>query len=137
MTDNAERNKALVRAHYEATVNRFDPAAIYEQVGDEFFDHTAGERLGPEGVKKHIRSLQAVFPDLQVTIEDIIAEHDRVAVRATWRGTHKGDFRGVPASHQPIEFTGMVFWRIADNKIVERWASVDVLGPVRRAAEGR
>jgi steroid delta-isomerase-like uncharacterized protein len=128
-------NKALIRAHYEATVNNFDAAAIDEQVADDFFDHAAGERLGPEGVKKHIRGLKDVFPDLRVTIEDIIAEDDRVAVRARWHGTHKGDFRGVPASHQPVEFTGMVFWRVADNKIVERWASVDVLGPVRRAAE--
>jgi len=130
-------NKALVRAHYEATVNAFDEAAIDQQVADEFVDHAAGEKLGPDGVKRHIRGLQAVFPDLRVTIEDMIAEGDRVAVRATWRGTHKGDFRGVPASHQPIEFSGMVFWRIAENKIVERWASVDVLGPVRRAAEHR
>jgi steroid delta-isomerase-like uncharacterized protein len=128
-------NKALVRAHYEATVNNYDEAAIDQQIADEFFDHAAGARLGPEGVKRHIKGLQAVFPDLRVTIEDILAEGDRVAVRATWRGTHKGDFRGVPASHQPIEFTGMVFWRIAENEIVERWASVDVLGPVRRAAE--
>ena len=78
-----------------------------------------------------------MFPDLRVTIEDIIAEDDRAAVRATWRGTHKGDFRCVPASHQPIEFTGMVFWRIAKGKIVERLATVDVLGPMRRAEEGR
>ncbi len=97
-----EENKALVRAHYEATVNHYNEAAIDQQVADEFFDHAAGERLGPEGVKKHILGLQAVFPDLRVTIEDIVAEGDRVAVRATWRGTHKGDFRGVPASHQPI-----------------------------------
>ena len=128
-------NKALVRAHYEATVNNYDEAAIDQQIADEFFDHAAGARLGPEGVKRHIKGLQAVFPDLRVVIEDMIAEDDRVAVRATWRGTHKGEFRGVPASHQPIEFTGMVFWRIGGNKIVERWASVDVLGPVRRAAE--
>ncbi len=50
MTNDVEQNKALIRAHYEATVNHFDPAAIDEQVADDFFDHAAGTRLGPEGV---------------------------------------------------------------------------------------
>ena len=93
MTSEVERNKALIRAHYEATVNHFDPALIEEQVADDFFDHAAGTRLGPDGVKQHIQALKAVFPDLHVTLEDLIAEGDKVAVRACWRGTHK---RGIP-----------------------------------------
>ncbi|WP_194164680.1 ester cyclase [Microvirga thermotolerans] len=136
MSSTLERNKDLVRAHYEATANNFDPVAIDAQVGDDFFDHAAGARLGPEGVKQHIQGLKKVFPDLHVVIEDMVAEGDRVAVRARWRGTHKADFRGIPASHKPVEFTGMVFWRIADGKIRERWASVDVLGALRDAAAG-
>ncbi|MPR13301.1 ester cyclase [Microvirga tunisiensis] len=135
MTSDSEYNKALVRAHYEATANHFDPPAIDDQVGEDFFDHAAGARLGPEGVKRHIQGMKVVFPDLRVTIEDIIAEGDRVAVRARWQGTHSADFRGIPASHERIEFTGMVFWRIADGKIRERWASVDLLGPLKEAAE--
>jgi steroid delta-isomerase-like uncharacterized protein len=130
----AEYNKALIRAHYEATTNSFDPAAIDEQVGDDFFDHAAGATLGPEGVKQHIQGLKTVFPDLHVTIEDIIAEGEIVAVRARWQGTHSADFRGIPASHKLVEFGGMVFWRIADGKIGERWGSVDLLGPLKQAA---
>jgi steroid delta-isomerase-like uncharacterized protein len=128
MTEQTERNKALVRAHYEATTNNFDPAAIDRQVAEDFFDHAAGARLGPEGVKAHIRGLHAAFPDLHVTIEDMVAEGDRVAVRATWRGTHRGAFRGIPASGKAVEFGGMVFWRIADGKIAERWAYLDSAG---------
>ena len=135
MMNGVERNKALIRAHYEATVNRFDPAAINEQVADNFFDHAAGTRLGPEGVKQHIQALKTVFPDLHVTIEDLIAEDDRVAVRACWQGTHSAEFRSVPPSRKLVEFTGMVFWRIADGRIRERWASVDILGPLREAAQ--
>jgi predicted ester cyclase len=55
-------------------------------------------------------------------------------VRACWQGTHGAEFRGVPPSHKRAEFTGMVFWRIADGKIRKRWASVDILGPLREAA---
>ena len=56
MRNDVERNKALIRAHYEATVNHFDPALIEEQVADDFFDHPAGTQLGPEGVKQHIQA---------------------------------------------------------------------------------
>src|SRR3954470_19349939 len=65
MTNEVERNKALIRAHYEATVNHFDPALIEEQVAEDVFDHAAGTRLGPDRVKQHIQALKTVFPDLQ------------------------------------------------------------------------
>ncbi|MEZ5865928.1 MAG: ester cyclase [Geminicoccaceae bacterium] len=129
-----ERNKALVRAHYDATVNHFDPAAIDRQVAIDFFDHAAGATLGPEGVCKHIQSLLAAIPDLRATIDDIIAEGDRVAVRATWCGTHAGPFRGLAPSHKRFTATGMVFWRIRDGLLVERWAAVDLLGALEQAA---
>ena len=97
-------NKALVRAHYEATVNAFDEAAIDQQVADEFVDHAAGEKLGPDGVKRHIRGLQAGFPELRVPIEDMIAEGDRVAVRATWRGPTKVTSGAFPHPTSPLSF---------------------------------
>ena len=131
---NSELNKALVRAHYEATVNRFDAAAIDQQVSTDFYDHSASAVLGPEGVKQHILAMKAVFPDLQVAIEDIVSEGDRVAVRARWRGTHAQEFRGIAPSGKAVEFSGMVFWRVSDGKVRERWAAVDVLSPLKSAA---
>ena len=85
-------------------------------------------------MRQRIQALKTVFPDLHVTIEDLIAEDDRVAVRACWQGTHSAKIQGVPPSRKLVEFTGMVFWRIVDGKIRERWASVDILGPLRDAA---
>jgi len=120
MSSESEANKALIRAHYQATTNDFDPAAIDRQVGEDFYDHAAGKRMGPEGVKQHLIALHAAFPDLEVTIEEMVAEGPIVAVRATWRGTPAG-----PAGTRPVQFGGMVFWRIADGKIRERWASID------------
>ena len=76
--------------------------------------------MGPEGVKQHLKALHAAFPDLAVTIEEMVAEGPIVAVRATWRGTPAASGDG-----QPVQFGGMVFWRIADGKIRERWASID------------
>jgi len=131
MSSESEANKALIRAHYQATTNDFDPAAIDRQVGEDFYDHAAGMRMGPEGVKQHLTALHAAFPDLEVTIEEMVAEGPIVAVRATWRGTP-----AAPAGTQPVQFGGMVFWRIADGKIRERWASIDTAAaqPARASA---
>jgi predicted ester cyclase len=60
-----------------------------------------------------------------VTIDAIVAEGDLVAVRGTWRGTHRGAFRGIKPAGAKVEFSGMVFWRVHDGKIRERWGLVD------------
>jgi steroid delta-isomerase-like uncharacterized protein len=73
----------------------------------------------------HAMALHDAFADLSVTLADMIAEGDRVAVRATWRGVHVGTFRGLPPTGKNVVFTGMVFWRVRDGRIAERWAEVD------------
>ena len=75
-------------------------------------------------------ALHATVPDVHVTLDEVIAERDLVAVRATWRGTHQGAFAGIPPSGKPVTITGMVFWRVANGKLAERWATVD-LSPLR------
>ena len=127
----SEANKALIRAHYDATTNSFKPSVIDRQVGADFVDH-GSDAIGPDGVKAHIKALRAAFPDLHVTIDDIVAENDLVAVRATWRGTHQGEFRGVPPIGRRIEFSGMVFWRIAGGMIRERWGLIDTAALMRQ-----
>ena len=121
----SEANKALIREHYDATANAFKPATIDRQVAADFVDRGSPEIVGPEGVKAHIKALRIAFPDLSVTIEDMVAEGDLVAVRGTWRGTHQGEFRGVPAIGRKIEFGGMVFWRVSGGQIRERWGLID------------
>lgn len=120
-----EANTALVRAHYDAVTNSFNPDAIRSQVAADFFDHQTGKRMSADDVIEHSRALHATFGNLRVTLDDIVADGDRVAVRATWRGVHKGPFRGLAPTGKQFAFTGMVFWRIADGKIAERWAEVD------------
>jgi steroid delta-isomerase-like uncharacterized protein len=119
------KNKQLVREHYEATTNNYDSAAIDRQVGDDFVDHGTPGVMGPNGVKRHITALHAAFPDMRVTIDAIVAEGDLVAVRGTWQGTHRGEFRGIKPAGAKVEFTGMVFWRVRAGKIRERWGLVD------------
>ena len=121
-----EANKALIRAHYDATMNAYKPSVIDRQVALDFVDHGNPEAAGLEGVKAHARALRVAFPDLSVTIDDLVAESDLVAVRGTCRGTHQGVFRGVPPIGRRIEFAGMVFWRIGGGLIRERWGILDL-----------
>ena len=121
-----EANKALIRAHYDSAANNYKPSVIDRQVAADFVDHDHPGLNGPECAKAQTRLLRAAFPDLAVTIEDLLAEGDLVAVRSTWRGTHQGAFRGVPPIGRRIELSGMAFWRIAGGQIRESWSLIDL-----------
>jgi steroid delta-isomerase-like uncharacterized protein len=127
-----EENKKLVLEHYESFVHQQDAEAVRQQVAADFCDHEMppGTLPGPEAFLRFRAMLHTAFPDLRVKIEDIVAEGDLVAVRATWTGTHRGPLPllAVPVSNRTFTFTGMVFWRIRDGKLVERWATIDRLG---------
>jgi steroid delta-isomerase-like uncharacterized protein len=124
----AEANKQLVREHYEQLVNRKNLAAADVQLAPDFIDHAAppGTPRGPEAARLAMAGLHHALPDVWVTLEDVVAEGDRVAVRATWRGTHQGTFQGLTPSGRKVTLTGMVFWRVANGRIAERWATVDL-----------
>jgi steroid delta-isomerase-like uncharacterized protein len=83
---------------------------------------------GLEGVHEFIAAVTAAFPDGQATVEDLVAEEDRVVQRVTYRGTHQGEFLGVPATGKAVSVWVMVISRIADGKIAEEWQLVDGLG---------
>jgi steroid delta-isomerase-like uncharacterized protein len=136
MSANLEANKRLVREHYEELVNRKNIDAAEEHLAADFVDHGAppGTPRGPEAARITMRQLFAAIPDVRVTLEDMVAEGDRVAVRPTWRGTHQRTFLGVPPSRRAIALTGMVLWRVADGKIAERWATVDLKGLAPRSS---
>ena len=75
---------------------------------------------------------RSAFPDFHVTIEDQIAEGDRVATRWTMRGTHEGEFRGISPTGKQITVTGIGIFRFSDGKVVESWDNFDQLGMMRQ-----
>jgi steroid delta-isomerase-like uncharacterized protein len=83
---------------------------------------------GPKGYLMIIAMMRGGFPDIQWTIEDMITENNKVAVRFTRRGTHKGVFMGVPATEKSIVVQAMNFYRLADNQIIEEFGQPDMLG---------
>ena len=83
---------------------------------------------GPKGYLMIIAMMRSGFPDIQWTIEDMITENDKVAVRFTMRGTHQGTFFGVPATERPIVVQAMNFYRLVDDQIIEEFGQPDMLG---------
>jgi predicted ester cyclase len=124
-----ERNKQLVLDHYRSTVSQVDFEEIRQQISPEFIDHGAppGTQPGAEWVTKHVKSFHAAFPDIGIHIEEVMAERDLVTVRATWSGTHQGDYMGFSATQRSIQLKGTVMWRVRDGRIVERWGCLDRL----------
>lgn len=126
----SEENKALIRRYYEEAWNKGNLAVLDEVVSPDYVDHNLPPELPPNraGLKQLMAMYQAAFPDTVMTIEDQIAEGDRVVTRWTARGTHKGDLMGVPATGKAVTVTGIDISRIAGGQEVEHWGQFDLMG---------
>jgi steroid delta-isomerase-like uncharacterized protein len=124
----AEQNKALFRQFIEEIFNRGNMSRADELFAPDFIER---EELPPgmsrdrEGVKQLITMLHSAFPDFKFTIDDMIAEGDKVVVRSTWSGTHKGEFMGIPPTGKSVSFGVFDIVRIAEGKVVEHWGQMD------------
>jgi steroid delta-isomerase-like uncharacterized protein len=131
-----EDNKALVRSIFEDGVSKGRVDAIHAATSPAFFDHDihvdTGIAGGPDDLREAILNIRAGFPDVEVTVHQVIAEGDYVVTRNTWRGTHLGEFNGIPPTGNRIEITGIVIWRLEDGLIRERWATIDTLTMLRQ-----
>jgi predicted SnoaL-like aldol condensation-catalyzing enzyme len=117
-----EQMKAFVRNHFEQLINQKNLATAEANFASEFVDHgtdvPAGLPPGREGTKQYVAGVLKKIPDIHVTVEDVIAEGDRIVVRNMWRGTDRD-------SGNKIQFGGIVIWRIAHGQFVERWAYLE------------
>jgi predicted ester cyclase len=117
-----EEMKAFIRDHFEQFVNRKNLDIADVNFAPDFVDHGAdvppGTPPGPTGAKQYVGNALKRFPDMKVTIEDIVAEQDKVVVRNVWRATD-------PQTGRKIQFAGIVIWRIAKRRIAERWAYLE------------
>ena len=123
-----EKHKALVRRFHEEVWNKGNVAAVDEFMGAEYVDYAIPSGLPPgtEGLKQAITTYRTAFPDLKATVDDIFAEGDRVAYRWSTRGTHLGDWLGIPPTGNHMAATGISIFRIAGGKVVEGWTSMDL-----------
>jgi predicted ester cyclase len=125
----SEENKALVRRWF-AEVDKGNPTIEDELLPPDYIDHDPplpGMASGREGVKQANRILHAAFPDTVHTIEDQVAESDKVVTRLSGRGTFTGSILGLTPNGQVVTIKGIAIHRIADGKLVEHWAVADKL----------
>jgi predicted ester cyclase len=113
-----QENKELVRRHVEEIWNGHNLEKVGEFVGGDILD---------EGTE-HIQQFLTAFPDVHVTIDDLIAEGDKVVARLRVIGTNSGPFAGQPPTGKKIQFGSFRIFRIAGGKLVESWAMQDRLG---------
>jgi predicted ester cyclase len=124
-----ERNKAVVRRFIEEVQNKKDPAVFDELNGPDFVNLSAppGVPSDREGGKMFLWSFFSAFPDSRWTIDEMIAEGDRVATKKTFTGTHTGDLGEIPPTGKSVTLQYVDILRLRDGKIVEHWLSMDQL----------
>ena len=130
----SEQNKAVVR-RWIAGLNAGDLDVADEIYAPDFVMHDPGNPdrlLGPEGTKQGFAAFLAAFPDLHVTIDDIIAEGDKVVWRVSLTGTHNGEFLGIAPTGKQITNKGITIVRMVDGKFVEGWQNGDDLGMLQQ-----
>jgi len=125
-------NKAIARRWSEEVWGQRNLAAIDELLAPDFtFNYASpGVASDREGYKQTVT--MAPFADTECPVEDMVAEGDKVAVRWTWRGTHRGEFMGVAPTGKRVTITGISILRIVGGKIVEEWGEMDNLGMMQQ-----
>jgi len=131
----AADNKAIVRRYFAEVVNEGNLAVADELISTFYVSHyPTGYDFGggPEDVKQIMTTVRTAFPDVHFTVEDIVAEGDKVVARWTFRGTHEHDFMGIPPAGKQVTVISIAIYRIADEKIAEAWVAWDTGGLLRQ-----
>ncbi len=131
----SKENEAIVRRALDEIASG-DLARADEITAPDFVRHDLGgvipDVTGPEGVRRFVAALRFAFPDIQLTLEDMISGGDRVVVRYMARATHKGEFRGIAPTGRRVTWAGINIYRVANGKIQETWQLSDALGLMRQ-----
>jgi steroid delta-isomerase-like uncharacterized protein len=125
-----EKNKTILRRFYEELFNTGDLSVADEIVAVSYVNHNAlpGEKPGREGLKAFVTLLRTAFPDIHFTVEDQVAEGEKVVTRFAVKGTHQAEFAGVPATGESVIITAINIHRVTGGQIQEGWINWDALG---------
>lgn len=126
----SEQNKALLRRFYQEVMEKGNIAAVDQFVDPKYVEHNPvpGQAPGIEGLKQVFTMFLAAFANPRITVEDMVAEGDKVVSRYTGRATHKGEFMGIAPTGKEVTFNGIEIARIAGGKLVEHWEIMDMSG---------
>jgi steroid delta-isomerase-like uncharacterized protein len=133
----SERNKAAFRRFHDAA-NSGDAELLAKTIDEIFMPDVIlrtplpVQATGAQAIKEVFARLHRAFPDLHVTVEDLIEEGDKVVGRNSVRGTHQGEYMGLPPTGKPVSYNEIIIFRFADGRIAETWGVVDVLAQLRQ-----
>jgi len=123
-----EANKALIRRLFEEGFHSGKLVVVDEVFHPNFVDRSTPEQPpGTEGVKDYISMVRTGFPDISITIEDLVAEEERVVVRTTWRGTHLGEYEGIAPTGKQVTRSMIQIFHVKDGKLLEEWSEGESL----------
>ena len=125
-----EDNKAVVRRWIETFNNPYTPQTEVDVLTPGYVAHAPGlpGPLDLEAWSQFTATFVEAFPDLRLTVEDILSEGDMVAARVAFRGTHRGEFQGIPSTDKEVAFSSIEIDRMVDGKVEEHWFEMDLLG---------
>ena len=126
-----DQNKAIIRRFYDEFFNKGNLDIVNELHCPDFQHYDSGAPDpggGPEGYKRRNSGFLKAFPDRKVTIDDMVAEGDKVVTRSTMRATHRGDLPDIPATGKRVTVTATIISRMQDGKIAEEWEDWNALG---------
>jgi steroid delta-isomerase-like uncharacterized protein len=130
-----ETNKRVIERYIEEAWNKGNVAVLDEIIAPHYINHSPGvpgPRPGPEGLKPIILGLRSAFPDLRFVVHDMLVTEEKVALRCTMHGTHRGELFGMPPTGRRIQVSQMQIEHLQDGKIVEHWRQSDDLGMMRQ-----
>jgi predicted ester cyclase len=122
----AAENRELLARYVAEVWDAADPDAVRRFAGPGYRRHTSAGPLDIDAQVQRLVALRAAFPDMTLTIDDVVVEGDRVAFRGTLRGTHRGEFLGVPATGRTVAVAIMDIIRVEGGLIVEHWGGPDL-----------
>lgn len=130
----SEANKAVIKRYVEDFWNKGNVSTAEQFYAPDIVHHAdhVPETRGIEGMKQLVTMLHKAFPDLCYTVEDVIAEGDKVVLRYSFAGTHKGEFLGIAGTGKQVKVTGTSTFRIAGGKIVTERVNWDALGMMQQ-----
>ena len=133
-TTTTDQNKAIYRRFIQLIFNegRLDRIDEVLDPGYVYHDAPPDTPPGPDAVRQAVEMFRAAFPDLKITIEEQIAEGDKVCSRTTTRGTHRGSIFGLQATGRKIVMPGLTLVRIVDGRVGESWVKNDVAGLMKQ-----
>ena len=135
---NTEKNKILYRRFIQEIFNEGNFDKLDELVSSEYKLQNAPLELptGRDAIKHIVSMFRGAFPDLKITIEELIGENDILAARSVTQGTHKGTIFGIPPTNRTIAMPGLTMVRIIDNQLHESWVRNDLMGLLEQLGAG-